>query len=119
MATITVNCPTCDCQLELDAAHRGQEVECGSCHQVFVAKPQRSDRDDRERRRDRDRDDDEDDRPSRRRRRRSRRDDDDYDDDFYDRQRRRAQEGPALATRRWSWASWPCSCSGARSSAGR
>ena len=32
MATITVRCPTCECELELGAQYQGQEVECGSCH---------------------------------------------------------------------------------------
>jgi Zn-finger nucleic acid-binding protein len=93
MATITVLCPTCDCELELDAQYQGQEVECGSCHQVFVAKsraerapPRKSESEpaDRESRRERKSD-------SRGRRgpRRYADEDDDYDDDFYDRRRRR------------------------------
>lgn len=39
MATIRVTCPTCGKLLEVDAAHTGQEVECGECLQVFVAEP--------------------------------------------------------------------------------
>lgn len=92
MATITVKCPTCDSELELDAAHRGQEVECGSCHQVFIAKPARSDRDDRddppprERKR----------KPARRRSRRYEDEDDDYDDDYYERRRRESGNDTGL-----------------------
>lgn len=91
MATITVQCPTCDSELELDAAHRGQEVECGSCHQVFVAKPARADRDDRR----------EVERPRKkssapRRRPRRYEDDDDYDDDYYERRRREKETGTGL-----------------------
>lgn len=37
MPNIRVNCPACRALLELDAAHAGTEVECGSCLQVFVA----------------------------------------------------------------------------------
>ncbi len=95
MATITVRCPTCDCELELDAQYRGQEVECGSCHQVFVAKASRAERPaskeaepEREERR-----------PSSRGRKKSRRyadEDDDYDDDFYDRRRRDNNDGSGL-----------------------
>ena len=39
MPNIRVTCPACGTTLELDAQHAGQEVECGSCLQVFVAKP--------------------------------------------------------------------------------
>ncbi|QEL16506.1 DUF4190 domain-containing protein [Limnoglobus roseus] len=100
MATITVTCPTCDSRLELDAVHRGQEVECGSCHQVFIAKVARPERDDGDEEWDRDRDRDKD--RGRRRsssRRRSRRyedEDDDFDDDYYERRRREAGEGTGL-----------------------
>lgn len=38
MANIRVTCPTCKQELEIDAQYIGQEVECGSCLQVFVAK---------------------------------------------------------------------------------
>ena len=99
MATITVTCPTCDSRLELDAAHRGQEVECGSCHEVFIAKPARPERDGREDEFDRDRDKDRDrDRRRRSSRRRSRRyeDDDDFDDDYYERRRHEAGESSGL-----------------------
>lgn len=97
MATITVRCPTCECELELGAQYQGQEVECGSCHQVFVAKPQTDRRSDRESKRE---PEDQGERPSSSRgRRRSRRyadEDDDYDDDFYDRRRRRDNDGTGL-----------------------
>lgn len=99
MATITVRCPTCDCELELDAQFKGQEVECGSCHQVFVAKASRGERD-APRAPDREREPEREERPpSSRGRRRSRRyadEDDDYDDDFYDRRRRDANDGTGL-----------------------
>jgi hypothetical protein len=83
MPKIRVTCPTCATPLELDAEYAGQEVQCGSCHQVFVAT---------EDRRSRYRDDDED-RPGRRRRSRREADDDDFDDDRPRRRRRRAASG--------------------------
>lgn len=39
MPNIRVVCPACHATLELDAQYAGQEVECGSCLQVFVATP--------------------------------------------------------------------------------
>ena len=95
MPTITVRCPTCDCELELDAQYSGQEVECGSCHQVFEAKSSRSKRPVRDEPEERDR---EERRPSSRRRkpRRYADEDDDYDDDFYDRRRRDRDDGTGL-----------------------
>ena len=41
MALIRVRCPACQAELEIDDRHTGQEVECGSCLQVFVAEPAR------------------------------------------------------------------------------
>ncbi|MBM3983985.1 MAG: hypothetical protein FJ304_27695, partial [Planctomycetes bacterium] len=38
MAKIRVRCPACDSDLELDESHEGQEVECGSCLHLFVAR---------------------------------------------------------------------------------
>jgi hypothetical protein len=38
MANIRVTCPTCESELELDEMFVGQEVECGSCGRVFVAR---------------------------------------------------------------------------------
>jgi hypothetical protein len=38
MATIRITCPTCGKILEIGAEHDGQEVECGECLQVFVAR---------------------------------------------------------------------------------
>ncbi len=38
MPTITITCPTCTTKLEIDAKYRNEEVECGNCQQVFVAK---------------------------------------------------------------------------------
>ena len=74
MATVRVTCPTCSAELEIDEKHVGQEVECGSCQQVFVsAPPEGKKKPYRMRRSDHDEDDD------RRPRRRSRRDDDDDD----------------------------------------
>jgi hypothetical protein len=90
MPKIRITCPTCATPLELDAAYAGQEVQCGSCHQVFVAAEDRR----------RTRDDDED-RPSRRRR--SRRDEDD-DDDFDDRPRRRRRRAAADSSPLGTWA---------------
>jgi hypothetical protein len=68
MANIRVRCPACNEELEIDERHEGEEIECGSCFEKFVAKA-------------------ESDRPSRRSKR-SRRDDDD-DDEYEDRPRRR------------------------------
>ncbi|HJZ59630.1 MAG TPA: NINE protein [Gemmataceae bacterium] len=89
MPKIQVNCPTCNETLEIDDKYAGQEVECGSCFQVFVAKSSRP-------KSKRARDDDEGDRrPARTSSRRSRRDDDDddyphdHEDDDDDRPRRR------------------------------
>jgi predicted Zn finger-like uncharacterized protein len=79
MATFRVRCPTCNAELELDDAHAGKEVECGSCLQVFTA-PDRAEKQKPYRMRP-DRDDDaEEERPSRRRRPRR---DDDYDEYDY------------------------------------
>ncbi|MBY0457120.1 MAG: hypothetical protein K2V38_07275, partial [Gemmataceae bacterium] len=82
MPDIRVTCPACKTQLEIDAAHEGQEVECGNCLEVFVAstkKPKPATRDARD-----DRDDDRDDD---RGRSRGRDDRDDRDDDENDRRR--------------------------------
>jgi predicted Zn finger-like uncharacterized protein len=38
MANIRLKCPTCESELEVDEAFDGQEVECGSCGRVFVAR---------------------------------------------------------------------------------
>lgn len=38
MSTITITCPTCTTTLEIDAKYRNEEVECGNCQQVFIAK---------------------------------------------------------------------------------
>ncbi|MFM8271550.1 MAG: DUF4190 domain-containing protein [Gemmata sp.] len=113
MADIRVTCPKCKTQLEIGSEHEGQEVECGSCLQVFTATTKKPKENDLEASggggkikgstkpraaRDRDDDDDEDDRP----RRRSRRDDDDDfddDDEYYDRPRRKSGgSGLAIAS---------------------
>jgi predicted Zn finger-like uncharacterized protein len=106
MANIRVTCPTCQTELEIDEVYVGQEVECGNCLQVFVARrdtaavPAAADerpaagsrrgsaaeRDRPSRRRDDEYE--EDDRPARRSRRR---DDDDYE---FDRPSRRHREPP-------------------------
>ncbi len=96
MADIRVTCPACKTQLEIGAEFEGQEVECGTCLEVFTAstkktKPKGGDPDKKSesgggkikgstsrKRSSRDRDEDDDDRPARRRR------DDDDDDDDYD-----------------------------------
>ncbi len=118
MADIRVTCPTCKTQLEIDAAYEGQEVECGSCLQVFVASTKKPKSDDEpggrsggkvrgstsssgrgssrsKASRDRDDDDDDDDRGRRRRDD----DDDDYDHDYAPR-RRRSGGGNGVAV--WS-----------------
>lgn len=86
-----ITCPTCGTKLEVDAGSMGQQVQCGSCQQVFTAKsewgsgrsrnpePKRRAEDEDERTRRRRDDDNEDDSPRRSRRRR---DDDDEDDDY-------------------------------------
>jgi predicted Zn finger-like uncharacterized protein len=38
MANIRVTCPTCKSELEVDEEFDGQEVECGSCGHLFVAR---------------------------------------------------------------------------------
>ena len=105
----TIVCPTCATKLEIDDDMIGEDVQCGSCQQIFKAEDEskrkrssrsgRDDNDDGEKprkskyRKDDDEDDDEDDRPSRRRS--SRRDDDDDEDDYDDRQRgRRRSRNP-------------------------
>ncbi|AWM38315.1 hypothetical protein GobsT_35580 [Gemmata obscuriglobus] len=100
MPDIRVTCPTCSTQLEVDAAHEGEEVECGHCLQVFVAatKKDGSSASGRKTRgaaprsgsaRDR-ADEEDDDRPRRRRR-----DDDDDDDDDDDYRPRRGDQIPS------------------------
>jgi len=88
MANIQVMCPTCNEALELDAKYTGQEVECGSCFQVFTAKSAKSSS-----RRGRDHDEDDDRRRSKSSSRKSSRyaSDDDDDDDYDDRPRRRTR----------------------------
>lgn len=123
MADILVTCPTCKTQLEIDAQYEGQEVECGSCLQVFVAtakKPRGDDPSDRSggkvrgstspggsgrgsSRSSRDRDDEDDDDDRGRSRRQRDYDDDDDDDDDYDhdhptRRRRSGGNGTAVAS---------------------
>src|SRR5262245_2821567 len=105
MANIRVKCPTCQTDLEIDAEFESQEVECGNCLQVFVAKSASSSSSGSRagtssRRRDRDDDDDDDEeerRPKKRKKKRRRRDydddDDDYDDDYYDSGYRRGGGG--------------------------
>jgi predicted Zn finger-like uncharacterized protein len=73
MALIRVRCPACHAELEIDDQHAGQEVECGSCFQVFVVqRPREQSSPAKSRRPRRDRREEEDDfdydRPSRRRR---------------------------------------------------
>ncbi len=78
----TIVCPTCSTKLEIDDDMLGEDVQCGSCQQIFKAEApsKRSSRGD-----------DEDERPSKRRRRMS--SDDDYDEgdevDYEDRRSRR------------------------------
>lgn len=78
MAKFRVRCPTCNAELELDAAHAGKEVECGSCLQVFTAPDKAEKKKPYKARPDRDADEEED-RPSRRRHRPRRDDYDEYD----------------------------------------
>lgn len=101
MANIRVTCPACNTQLEIGEEHGGQEVECGNCLQVFIAKapekegpkakvvfglPEKpAEPKEPPPKRRRRRDDDDDDYEHDRRRR----DDDDYD---YDRRDRRGAE---------------------------
>ena len=108
MADIRVTCPSCKTQLEIGAEFEGQEVECGTCLEVFTAsakKPKDSGTDKKSEsgggkakgstsksRASRD-DDDDDDRPKRRRRD----EDDDDDDDDYAPRRRSSGGGNGLA----------------------
>lgn len=91
MAYVRVQCPACNAELEIDEQHLGQEVECGSCLQTFVAQDASARPSSRGRRSERDDDRDED-RPRRRRSRRAA-DDDDYD---YSPPRARSGGGNAL-----------------------
>jgi predicted Zn finger-like uncharacterized protein len=79
MPKTRVTCPTCATPLELDDEYLGQEVQCGSCHQVFEAKSEKRRRPD----------DEDDERPSRRKSRFRREADDDEDDSDRPRRRRR------------------------------
>lgn len=76
MAKFRVRCPTCNAELELDEAHAGKEVECGSCLQVFTAPDKAEEKKPYKMRPDRD---EEEERPFPRRPRR----DDDYDEYDY------------------------------------
>ncbi len=82
MPTITITCPTCTTQLEIDAKYRNEEVECGKCQQVFLAKTKRESS----------RSEDEFDvepLPKRKNRFRKERTEDDYDDDYEEERPRR------------------------------
>lgn len=97
-------CPTCATKLEIDDDMIGQDVQCGSCQQIFKAETEtkrssrrgETDEDETPRkskyRKDEEGDDDE--RPSKRRRSKAR-DDDEDDEDYEDRRpsRRRGQQG--------------------------
>jgi hypothetical protein len=105
MATITVECPTCRSELEIDAQYRNQEVECGSCNQVFIAKPRREETERRpsSRRQDRDDWDEPQERrtpqrgdPPRSRRANRYEDEDDYEDYERQRTRRQTKQGTGL-----------------------
>lgn len=88
MANIRVSCPTCKAELEIDSQYAGQEVECGSCLQVFVAKdPTARDPSGRKPYKARRDPDEDDDKPRRKKKPRRRDYDDDYGDyaDDYDR----------------------------------
>jgi predicted Zn finger-like uncharacterized protein len=83
MPKTRVTCPTCATPLELDDEYLGQEVQCGSCHQVFEAKAEK-------RRRPRD----DEDGPMALRSSKFRREvEDDEDDDYRPRRRRRSGSG--------------------------
>ena len=70
MAKFRVRCPACNEELEIDERYDGEEVECGSCFERFVAKAPVEERPSRRsRRRDDDEGDYEEERPRRRRRR--------------------------------------------------
>jgi predicted Zn finger-like uncharacterized protein len=89
MANIRVKCPACKTELEIDADHEGQEVECGNCLEVFkatrVSAPSASSSDEapppKSQKKRRDDDEDEEEKPRKKKKRR--RDDDDDDDDYY------------------------------------
>jgi predicted Zn finger-like uncharacterized protein len=110
MANIRVKCPTCQTDLEIDAEFEGQEVECGNCLQVFVAKSasssssgsRKTSGSSRGRRSD---DDAEEERPKKKKKKRRRDDDDydhdrydEYDDDYYDRPRSGGGSGLAITS---------------------
>lgn len=79
-----ITCPTCGTKLEIEDDLVGEQVQCGSCQQVFEAKSDFGSGRSRGGRVARDRDDD-DDRPSRRTNRRREYDyddEDDFEDDY-------------------------------------
>ena len=93
-------CPTCATKLEIDDDMVGQDVQCGSCQQVFKAETEtkrssrrgETDEDETPRKSKYRKDDDEeedDERSSKRRRSKARYDDEDYDEDYEDRRPRR------------------------------
>jgi predicted Zn finger-like uncharacterized protein len=43
MANIRITCPACKSELEIDSQFEGQDVECGSCLEVFKARKPDSD----------------------------------------------------------------------------
>lgn len=92
MAKFRVRCPTCNAELELDEAHAGKEVECGSCLQVFTAPEPGAKKKPYKARPGRDADEEEE-RPSRRRRPRR----DDYDEYDYSPPSARGGDGGSTA----------------------
>jgi len=100
----TIVCPTCATKLEIDDDMVGEDVQCGSCQQVFKAETEKKrpsrrgeveDADEKPRKSKyrQDVDEVEEERPSRRKRMSSE-DDDDDDEDYTDRRsRRKSQQG--------------------------
>ena len=97
-------CPTCATKLEIDDDMIGQDVQCGSCQQIFKAETEtkrssrrgETDEDEKPRKsKYRKDEDDEDERPSRRHSAKASEDDEDNEDDYEDRpsRRRRSQQG--------------------------
>ena len=98
----TIVCPTCATKLEIDDDMVGEDVQCGSCQQIFKAEPDKKkssraggdgEKPRKSKYRKDDDEDDEDDRPSRRRNALDDDEDDDDEDEEERRPRRRAVQG--------------------------
>ena len=97
----TIVCPTCSTKLEIDDDMLGEDVQCGSCQEIFKAEAgskrgSRRGEDEEETPRKskyrKEADEDEDERPSKRRSRMSSDEDEDDEEDYEDRRSRRRRD---------------------------